>query len=951
MPPPATAMPIGQRLIAAKKLYDTLDPSTMTPDEAVLHQQLGQALSSQPAVVAYSRGARGAAAGPVRPVDPSTVRAPSNAPDWGRGTLEGVARGIGIPTSKREAVESSLGGILDPTGMIRTGKQLYDAPATYEADRRRGYTPGVAATRTVVGMLPGVGGMAKDIGAPMASAASNKPVTRNDNTDALRGTTQAAVTALAPKAVGKAAGMASKAAGRVGGTVLGRFPERMVGSVLGSESRPAARAVMAREIGTAGDPGNLPIENFHNNVTSEWNSAGQDVSRVIAADTALNPGKTVNVQPLVEGPYSARAQQVGKFARGETAILQQLQRLTEHSEARQAAAAEHVGLKPGVDWFPGDPIEMSPQQMHEFTKDWRKSVAGGFDRMDPTEQAVIGNMHDAIKTTVPDAAATMQDYHDLSRAKESLDEKVPRIQGGPLIPSMIETMRGAATRKVVGGAAWKLPVAYWMNRAAPKPYRYTGTFNPAMAPAADAATLRVASPPATVTTAAPQPKPQKLAARAPMAAAPTPATASASAPTPTAAPISATVEANRAFTAEAARLAAERERQYPVRPPGGASTQSNVQQTLRVPSKSETAAAPVPATASAARAPNPKPPQAVGASTIATSIPDDIRRLSSDPAGPMILGQIAQSPHAEALWRTVPSGSRIAGHGFEAIVLDNPSTPNEITRIGRSVSGINERPKIDGVLQPISTQRHGNWTVERLPKVKMGASPEAVQELRTRLAAQGYDLYDAVDAKAIEANVGTLNGRAVVVDGGAVIKAAKPSASTAVRPPPPPVAANPLADRPARSTPIPRKMTAAELAERHSGVSTYVGRPTLASVAPKPPSAVGPKVGTSIPTPRGSGTITHSIAKTDGSTLHVVEGVKTDSGRTVVVEPATSAADAPSAFAAGDPVVGTDSVGTEYAGVVKSSGVSPKHGPYVEIETKMHGTRIVKAGNVRKTVK
>jgi hypothetical protein len=746
--PQPQPQPVGQNIIKAKQLFDTLDTSTMSPEELRMHGQLRQQLDAQPAVQAYTRGARGAAAGPTKPTSPDSFSTPSNAPKWLSAVGGGIASGLGLPTSLPHSWgEAGLDALsaMDASHGVGMARRAFAVPQQMAADTKRGYSPAATNTRAALRAFPGAGDMAADIGAPAASSISGNPVTAADNTDAARATTQAATIALMPKV------LQSRMGGRVGATVLGRFPERIIGSVLGSESRPAARAVMAREIPTSGDPGNLPIENFHKNVTDEWNAAGQDVSRVLAADEHVNPAKTIDVQPLIEAPYSKRTTEVGKYARGETAIMQQLDRLTEHSDARQSAAAEAAGLKPGVNWNPGDPIPMTPNQAHGFTKDWRHSVAGGFERMDPTEQAVIGNIHDAIKTTVPESGAAMQDYHDLSRAKEALDEKVPKIQSSALIPSLIETARGATTRKVVGGAKYKVPVAYMLNRMAPEPYRYTGTYNPARLPEADASTLGGVEP------------------RAPGVPAATSTTSAPAAPSTPAAPI-------------------------PSRTPALAPDAAAVRNAVRT---------------TAARA--------------------------------------AATTPAENMYANAERRDRM-----EPVTLPkNPPTFDEYTAPANSV-----------VRSP------GGTSIGQ--RLEVPPKPEAVSA---------------------------------------------PTASTDV-----------------------------------------------------PPAPVASKIGKPVKTPRGRGTVTHSVAKEDGSTIHFVSGVKTDSGRTVVVEPPAADANAktsessaaksqsttttPTApatlptFQPGDQVRGYDPSGARRTGIVKSVGVSPKHGAYVVIETPMNGTYTLKAEKV-----
>jgi diguanylate cyclase (GGDEF)-like protein len=140
-----------------------------------------------------------------------------------------------------------------------------------------------------------------------------------------------------------------------------------------------------------------------------------------------------------------------------------------------------------------------------------------------------------------------------------------------------------------------------------------------------------------------------------------------------------------------------------------------------------------------------------------------VRAMMSDPKGPTILGTIAQAPERERLYSHIPDGSRIAGHGFEAVVLDVPGH-DDVLRIGKVFGGY-ERPNIPEVLQPTSSKPVGRWVVETMPRVTVGdVTPAEVAAVKRSVDARGYELYDTDPT-----NFGrTRDGRVVVTDGGAV---------------------------------------------------------------------------------------------------------------------------------------------------------------------------------------
>ncbi len=496
VPMQAWGMPIGQRLIRAKQLFDTLDPSTMSPDELQIHAALGQRLASEPAVQAYARGAR-AASGPVAPVSPdafTTPRGPGALALTGR-TLQGIGQGMGLPIPDRftlhglrDEIGSQLGfGDIPGHPSIPIGPAAHAAKALYQQTAGAGERAGTSlgegdwkqAAAHALGTIPLVGAPLEEI-ASNAITSDRRPLTNAEQLHGAQAGGQFAGTVAFPAAVKYASRMPGVA--RTRAIVTARFPERLIGSISGSESRPAARAVMAREIGTAGAPDNLPVENFHQNVTNAWNEQGQAVSRMLAVDEAANPEKRIDAAPLLQTPYERRIAEVAKYARGENTAEAQIRALTDQAEARQRAAADAAGLK---DWQPGQPLPMTPNQIHQFTRDWRASTRGGFERMEPTEQAAIQNLHEAIRQAVPTAAPEMQDYHDLSRYKEALDETVPRVQGSGILPPLVDTLAGATRRKAASSAAIKTRLAYALNEFAPDQYRYVGRFNPARLPAAN----------------------------------------------------------------------------------------------------------------------------------------------------------------------------------------------------------------------------------------------------------------------------------------------------------------------------------------------------------------------------------------------------------------------------------------------------------------------------------
>jgi len=114
------------------------------------------------------------------------------------------------------------------------------------------------------------------------------------------------------------------------------------------------------------------------------------------------------------------------------------------------------------------------------------------------------------------------------------------------------------------------------------------------------------------------------------------------------------------------------------------------------------------------------------------------------------------------LFASIPAGSSWQGGGLSALVLKHGEI---VTRIA---FGHVQRPRIDGLLQPLEVQYFGDYTVEKLPLVQRISShelAEAIQTLNSRLKAQGYRLRTQ---EINVSNVGIWQGQYVVIDPGAI---------------------------------------------------------------------------------------------------------------------------------------------------------------------------------------
>lgn len=165
---------------------------------------------------------------------------------------------------------------------------------------------------------------------------------------------------------------------------------------------------------------------------------------------------------------------------------------------------------------------------------------------------------------------------------------------------------------------------------------------------------------------------------------------------------------------------------------------------------------------------------------------------------PGVFGWIKSVPEREAIYSRLPSGARVMSAGEEAAILSAPD--GNVIRISRTDR--TTRPNIPEVLQPISSEQIGNWTIETLPRVEpfnriphSGVDPAPIPEaelsaLQASIRGKGYDFWDVHPG-----NIGrTADGRLVVIDGGAVepMRAATASTST-----PATATASPLARPPA----------------------------------------------------------------------------------------------------------------------------------------------------------
>lgn len=162
---------------------------------------------------------------------------------------------------------------------------------------------------------------------------------------------------------------------------------------------------------------------------------------------------------------------------------------------------------------------------------------------------------------------------------------------------------------------------------------------------------------------------------------------------------------------------------------------------------------------------------------------------------PGVFGWIASSPDAEKVYAHLPSGTKVLQMGEEAVVVSLPN--GNVARIGRS-SAVN-RPPIPEVLQPIHTEKVGNWTIEELPRVEaFNRVPPGVDDVRAGIApavlsdAELSQLQQQIRARGYEfddvgiGNVGrTSDGRLVVIDANAVRKIEDVPAAVENTPPPP----------------------------------------------------------------------------------------------------------------------------------------------------------------------
>lgn len=808
-------------VLKAKQLFDTLDVSTMSPDERALHDQLAQRLAAQPAVRAATRlprmqresdaaeagvrndtvsgGLKDAAAGAVFGMPADVIAKSLDFDDEhpvasvlipGGPIVGGAAQSLVPPI-----LRSARNQITQVPGEIRQAAAAYSRGKIAEGV---GHSLRAPARAAAAGLAPFGVAAAADAFDELPAADSPRRAAGNAIGNAVM-STAAATGGLSPRRP-----TAPAAPSRVRTAVTARFPERLVGSIAKSDERAGARAVMARRIGTNGDPGNLPTENFAKNVGDAWNEAGADVQRVIDAHSAANPDTLIDVSDVVQSPYEKRIAEVSKFARGDKTAVSQIESLTDQAERRASAAAEYAGLRPGVDWQPGDPIPMTPSQIHQFTRDWRQSTTGGFDRMEPTEQAVVLNLHDIVKDAVPGAREAMQDYHDLSRYNEALQEHAKGIQGNEITPPLVHTIRGTITRKIASGAAWKLPLAYGLNEFAPEGYRYVGTHRPAAVPAADAATLAGGAAgrpmPKAATPTAPKRVTAQVVSRAPAALE--------SAPPRTALP-AASKATLRSAEAVARQTAADVEstRQYRVRGPveaGGAVEPKRVfYQPGRMSRKASEAAT------EAFRY-----KRGFGTPTADFGVPSAPKTVEAKPqAAPSTSASVAVPKVVRAPLNTT---ARIAANRQRVLEA------NEIART--------------------AAPEERNMTIEEIRKRRAAASAPSVE------------------APKVRAPLPTRSGASI---------------SQTVR-----VPSNPLESAASKSTPVPRRMTAAEAAAAPKPALVSASTTTIEAVRKAAPPAAKRKL-------TKDSNVTHSIQKPDGSTLHVVEGANTESGRTVVVEPPT----------------------------------------------------------------
>jgi hypothetical protein len=137
------------------------------------------------------------------------------------------------------------------------------------------------------------------------------------------------------------------------------------------------------------------------------------------------------------------------------------------------------------------------------------------------------------------------------------------------------------------------------------------------------------------------------------------------------------------------------------------------------------------------------------------------------------LSTLATSPNAGRLFSEIPEGSRILGGGGEAVAFATPQ--GDVLRLGkvtRDNLGLG-RPVSDDIIQAsravdIPTGKTGlTYRAERVPFAQvpdyLPAGPAA--ELERSLAGQGLSWADRASG-----NAGTLSGRPVIVDPGAVLR-------------------------------------------------------------------------------------------------------------------------------------------------------------------------------------
>jgi hypothetical protein len=446
-----------------------------------------------------------------------------NSPGWmdyagafGKGVLKGAAGLFMVPGENPDPVVAAANIGAD------AAERVAMAPPNVQNSYPRSLIRGLGAI-PVVGAVPDIG---ERLAQPtVANLVDNRPATPDEQLGAMGAAGEIGGFLGGPK-IAKAAIRTGQSVGRTSARqymrATTRVPERIIGSLTGSDNRPFAREVINRQIGHEGPTNNYPIENFADNLSKELDVAGKDLDAAINQHT----DRAMDVRPLISEPYDNASANRSKF-RGVDP-----ESMTRERDAKLATAAKIAGVKPTivqqlvngqlVDVPVYDqPINLTAPQMTQFYREMAKGMTFTGDEAGMTtaklERQVRNNLAQGVTAFDPEnIGPKMSAYHNLTEGLADTQKTAGGIQGSSIL-NPFAGVSGTAVKKTFGATPVKLAVARTLDRMAPESARSAAT---AAARGSSRPGPQIPSPQPIQPPPSPQPPPSQASGAAPAPAPP-----------------------------------------------------------------------------------------------------------------------------------------------------------------------------------------------------------------------------------------------------------------------------------------------------------------------------------------------------------------------------------------------------------------------------------------------